>query len=106
MTIDSAVSSVTGFPLNVSVLRQGHKNNTENYERMVRFMFHQRFHVATALLGTALDRITFCSDRGYWNAPLILLLIGFGATVFGTLKRMEWVPYTFDQKLSEQDKSE
>lgn len=104
MTIDSAVSSVTGFPLNVSVLRQGHKNNTENYERMVRFMFHQRFHVATVLLGTALDGITFCSDRGYWNAPLILLLIGFGATVFGTLKRMEWVPYTFDQKLSEQDK--
>ena len=103
-TVDSAVSSVTGFPLNFSVLRQG-ENNTENYNRIVRFMFSHWFSVGAAMI-QALNRITFCSDRGYWTAPLILLLLELGATVFGTLQRMEWVPFTYDQPARGQDKRE
>ena len=103
-TIDSAVSSSSGFPLPCSVLRQG-ESNTENYNRMVKFMFSTRFACAAAM-PTALFGITFCSDRGYWTAPLILFLLGLGATVFGTLRRMDWVPYTYDQKLTANDKRE
>ena len=103
-TVNSAVSSATGFPLNFSVLRQG-ENNTENYNRIVRFMFSHRFSVGAAMI-QALNRITFCSDRGYWTAPLILLLLELGATIFGTLRRMEWVPFTYDQPVRGQDKRE
>ena len=48
-TIDSAVSSIPGFPMCFSVLQQG-ENNTENYERTVRFMFSHRFTVGAAIL--------------------------------------------------------
>eukprot|EP00957_Ditylum_brightwellii_P005562 426576-Ditylum_brightwellii.AAC.1 len=41
-TIDSAVSSATGFPLHFSVLRQG-ESNTDNYKRMLQFMFSHLF---------------------------------------------------------------
>ena len=48
-------------------------------------------------MNQALTGIIFCSDRGYWTAPLILLILGLGGIVFGTLQRMEWVPYTYNQ---------
>ena len=104
IVIDSAVSSSSGFPLGFSVLRQG-ENNTQNYDRIVRLMFSHRFTVAAAMM-QALDGITFCSDRGYWTAPLILLLLNLGATVFGTLRRMDWVPFTYDQPQRGRDKRE
>ena len=68
-------------------------------------MFNHRF-TCVAAIPTALFGVTFCSDRGYWTAPLILFLIGLGATAFGTLRRMDWVPYTYDQKLTAKDKRE
>jgi len=54
---------------------------------MVKFMFGHRF-TCQAAMPMALFGITFCSNHGYWTAPLILLLFGLGATVFGTLCRM------------------
>ena len=68
-------------------------------------MFGHRF-TCQAAMPMALFGITFCSDRGYWTGPLILLLLGLGATVFGTLRRMAWVPYTYDQVLNGKDKRE
>ena len=72
---------------------------------MVKFMFSHRFTCQVAM-PMALFGITFCSDRGYWTVPLILLLLGLGATVFSTLCCMEWVPYTYDQVLKGKDKRE
>ena len=96
-TIDSAVSSASSFPLCFSALRQG-ENNTENYNRMVQHMFVNRFSVGAAIVQSLpLHGITFCSDRGYWNYALILLLLSQGAVVFGTLQRMHWLAYTYDQ---------
>ena len=60
----------------------------------------------TATILQALYSVTFCSDCGYCNVYLVLLLLGFDATIFSTLKRMEWVPYTYGQKLKGQDKRE
>ena len=94
-TIDSAVSAATGFPLHFSALRQG-ESNTQNYNRMILFMFYHFFSNGAAM-NQALTGIIFCSDRGYWTAPLILLILGLGGIVFGTLWRMEWAPYTYDQ---------
>ena len=103
-TIDTAASSATGFPYHFSVLRQG-VNNTQNYENMVKYMFGHRFACAAAM-AQALYGLKFCSDRGYWTAPLMIALLSLGATLLGTLKRCEWVPYTYDQKLSANDKRE
>eukprot|EP00956_Cyclotella_meneghiniana_P000695 scaffold739_cov66-Cyclotella_meneghiniana.AAC.3 len=95
-TIDSAVSSATGFPLHFSVLRQG-ESNTDNYQRMLESMFSHRISRGETK-HAALNGIIFCSDRGYWVAPLISHILGLAGTVFGTLKRTWWVPYTYDQK--------
>ena len=54
----------------------------------------------------ALNRITFYSDRGYWTALLILFLLELVATVFGTLRCMEWVPFTYGQPERGQDRGE
>ena len=34
-------------------------------------------------------------DRGYWNARVFFELLDQGADVHGTVKRMDWVPFTF-----------
>jgi hypothetical protein len=94
-TIDSAVFSATGFPIHFSVLK-GNENNSDNYDRMVRYMFKHRFQ--RGLLNQALKGVTFCSDRGYWAAGLISDLLCYGATVFGTLRRSPVFPYTYEQK--------
>ena len=69
----------------------------QNYEAMLRYMFQYKFSVAGAAR-LALNNIVFCSDRGYWQVGIILLILGFGGSVFGTLMRKEWVPFTYDQK--------
>ena len=66
-------------------------------------MFENRIAVCAAV---ALNGITFCSDRGYWKPSLILMLLALGAIVFGTLQRMEWVPFTYDQPMKKHDKRE
>ena len=63
---------------------------------MIRSMFGHLF-TRVETMHEALNGIIFCSDRGYWTAPLILLILSFGATVLGTLTRAFWVPYTYDQ---------
>ena len=99
---DSAVSPATGFVLGVSVLRQDHKSNVDNYEELFRFMFVHRFRVAAAV-ASALNGIRFCSDRGYWTIPLICLILGLGGKPFGTLKRAAFVIFTYDQKMHKND---
>ena len=44
-----------------------------------------------------LERVTFGSDRGYWNRPLLEELIGRGADVEGTWKRCGFIPFTYEQ---------
>ena len=95
-TINSAVSLAIGYPLNFSVLRQ-RESNSYNNQRMLQSMFSNLF-LRGETMHTVLNGIIFCSDRGYWTAPLILLILGLGGLVFGTLKHAFWVPYTYDQK--------
>lgn len=105
-TADTAVCSASGLPLHLSVLRQG-ETNQQNYERMVGHMYeHRHMNLSHAARSTELSGVTFCSDRGYWKAFLILFVLGLGATVFGTVQRLEWVPYTYDQVLKDKDKRE
>lgn len=100
-TLDTCASAAAGFLYCVSAIRQG-MSNTDNYIEMITFMFSY-FFSNSALRATALFGIIFCSDRGYWNPALILTILSFGGTVFGTLKRMSWLPYTYDQKPSAKD---
>ena len=95
-TIDSAVSAATGFPLCFKARREGF-SSVQNYEAMLRYMFEYKFSVAGAA-ALALNNIVFCSDRGYWQVAIILLILRFGGSVFGTLMRKEWVPFTYDQR--------
>ena len=104
-TCDTAVSTASGFPLHLSILRQG-ETNTDNYKQMVEFMFQHRMSQGDQK-SQALAGIIFCSDRGYWNVPLILWLLSFRAFVFGTLMRQWWIPYTYNQtKLNGREKIE
>jgi hypothetical protein len=96
-TIDTAVLAATGFLVHFRVLRQG-SSNEDSYESMVKFMFGHSFTSVGAAKHLALFDIMFCSDRGYWTPKLILLLLGYGAIVCGTLKRAWYLPYTYDQK--------
>ena len=104
-TFDTAASAASGFLFGVSALRQDHKSNVDNYRELINIMFAYRFLVRAAL-ATALNGIWFCSDRGYWVPALMLLVLGYGGTVFGTIKQAPWVPYTYDQKLGKNDKRE
>jgi hypothetical protein len=94
-TIHSAVSSATGFPLSFSIERSG-DTPTSIYNRMVRFMFEHAF-TNGGVINEALRGVMFCSDRGYWNPAVIIFLLGFAATVFGTWKRATWNPFTYQQ---------
>ncbi|KAL7459870.1 hypothetical protein ACHAWC_011885 [Mediolabrus comicus] len=94
--IDSAVAAATDFPLCFRARREG-RSTAQNYEDMFRFMFHLRFTVA-GMAALALNNIVFCSDRGYWQSGIILLILQLGGSVFGTLMRKEWVPFTYEQK--------
>eukprot|EP00986_Skeletonema_menzelii_P000918 scaffold258_cov80-Skeletonema_menzelii.AAC.1 len=95
-TIDSAVSAATGFPLCFRARREGF-SSAKNYEAMLRYMFQYKFSVAGAAM-VALNNIIFCSDRGYWQVGIILFILQYGGSVFGTLMRNNWVPFTYDQK--------
>mmetsp|Transcript_33522 Transcript_33522/g.68063 ORF Transcript_33522/g.68063 Transcript_33522/m.68063 type:complete len:723 (+) Transcript_33522:227-2395(+) len=102
LTIHSAILAASGFPVGFRTSRQGESEH-QCYETLLRFMFAYYFTVSGAAhLG--LDSIIFCSDRGYWTPALILLILSFGGTVFGTIKRSYWVPFTYNQK--RQDKRE
>ena len=46
-----------------------------------------------------LDRVTFCSDRGYWILKLLEYLLENGADVHGTVRRQHWCEFTCDQEL-------
>jgi hypothetical protein len=46
------------------------------------------------VISEALRGVMFCSDRGHWNPAIIIFLLGFAATVFGTWKRATWNPFT------------
>lgn len=63
---------------------------------MLKFMFHNNFTVAS-MKHVALSGIVFCSDRGYWKIPIMLLILGLAGTIFGTVMRQFWVPFTYDQ---------
>ena len=104
MTIDSAVSAATGFPLCFRVRRQG-ETERDNYDYMLRFMFQHRFTVGAAR-DVALSGIVFCSDRGYWKVPVMLLILGLSGTIFGTLMRSYWATYTYDQPKERRGKRE
>jgi hypothetical protein len=45
-----------------------------------------------------LHNVSFFMDRGYWNARVLFDLLDKGADIHGTVKQMEWVPFTYVKK--------
>ena len=79
----------------VCVMYQRQRENLVNiYERMLRFMFgHQ-----TGLGPLDLQGITLNTDRGYWTATLLfLMLLQWGADVVGTVARCYWFPFVYSK---------
>ena len=50
-----------------------------------------------------LRNIKLAMDHGYWLAHLLFRLLDLGAEVHGTIKRMDFVPLTFENKKKAND---
>ena len=51
-----------------------------------------------------LERIIFCSDRGYWNISLVkYILLHWGDLTTGNVKRTFWYIFTYDQQRKKND---
>lgn len=50
-----------------------------------------------------LDKVTFCSDRGYWILDVVKYLLAHRADIQGTVRRQHWYGLTFDTALKDGD---
>eukprot|EP01104_Vermistella_antarctica_P002672 TRINITY_DN1288_c0_g1_i2.p1 TRINITY_DN1288_c0_g1~~TRINITY_DN1288_c0_g1_i2.p1 ORF type:complete len:487 (+),score=58.40 TRINITY_DN1288_c0_g1_i2:369-1829(+) len=57
-------------------------------------------------LPLALQRVEFNFDRGYTDMKLVAWLLQHGGDIQGTVQRTPWVPFTFDQVVSQNDTRE
>jgi len=48
-------------------------------------------HAGTA---ASLNNVDLAMDRGHWDAKLFFSLLSKGAHLHGTIKRIDWVPFT------------
>lgn len=89
----TAVSPATLLTLGVCWEMQG-ESAYECYVKLVKEIFGQPPN---------LDKVTFCSDRGYWILDLVKFILANGGDVHGTVKRQHWYGWTFDTELKEGD---
>ena len=85
----TAVSPLTYLTHAISWEKMG-LTSTDCYKNIIQLMHGSKPN---------LDRIIFCSDRGYWNLNLVQYIILNGGDVTGTVKRCYWFPCTCDQAL-------
>jgi hypothetical protein len=94
-TAHSAVKSESGAPICIHFQRSGEKI-IDVYKDMMRKLFgrHQ---------GQAVDlrNVIAASDRGCLEAKLLFWLLNAGADIRGTIKRMDWVPLSYDKSFPE-----
>jgi len=91
-TLHTAAFSATASPLHVSAQRSSETVRLTT-ERMLDEIFGK--HTGTA---ASLDNVDLAMDRGYWEAKLLFNLLAKGAHLHGTIKRMDWVPLTYDHE--------
>ena len=90
-TLHTAAFSATAAPLHVSAQRSSETVRLTT-ERMLDEIFGK--HTGTA---ASLDNVDLAMDRGHWKAKLFFNLLAKGSNLHGTMKRMDWVPFTFDR---------
>ena len=96
LTGHTAALTASGLAMHVHMEEQG-ETQTQIYMAMLAFMF------AHGHPSPNLSSIWLASDRGYWNWPLILWSMALGAHILGTAMRSHWYPFTWNQKLREND---
>ena len=89
-TLHTAAFSATAAPLHVSAQRSGETVRLTT-ERMLDEIFGK--HTGTAV---SLKNVDLAMDRGYWEAKLLFNMLSKGAHLYGTIKRIDWVPFTYD----------
>ena len=56
------------------------------------------------IIGLCLTNIVFLMDRGYWAWCLVFFIISKGGRLLGTMKRLLWFAWTYDQQFRTGDK--
>ena len=46
------------------------------------------------------DKVEIIADRGYWGRDMLRYLLSKGADILGTVKRLNWFPFTWGKKES------
>lgn len=88
--LHTAAFSATAAPLHVSAQRSNETVRLTT-ERMLDEIFGR--HTGTA---ASLDSVDLAMDRGHWDAKLFFNLLSKRAHLHGTIKRIDWVPFTHD----------
>jgi hypothetical protein len=89
----TAVSPATLLTLGVCWEMEG-QSSYDCYVKLVKEIFGEKPN---------LDKVTFCSDRGYWILKVLKYLLEHGADVHGTVRRQDWFGLTYDTNLKEGD---
>jgi hypothetical protein len=85
----TAVSPATMLTLGVC-WEMEEKSSYDCYVKLVEDIFGSK---------PTLDRVTFCSDRGYWILELLRYILKNGGDIHGTVRRQHWFGLTFEQDL-------
>jgi hypothetical protein len=80
----TAVSPATLLTLGVCWEMEG-QSSYDCYVKLVKEIFGEKPN---------LDKVTFCSDRGYWILKVLKYLLEHGADVHGTVRRQDWFGLT------------
>lgn len=89
----TAVSPATLLTLGVMWEKKG-ESSYECYVKLVKELFGE---------DPKLDKVTFCSDRGYWILDLLKYLLERGADIHGTVRRQPWYYWTYETELKDWD---
>ena len=100
--VHTSCFTASGLPIGIAWERLSDDTTASATERLIR----TQLSPMSGLNGPPmLSNTQFCMDRGYW-APALLFdfLTPSGADVLGTVKRCPMFPFTYDQRLAQNDK--
>jgi len=89
----TAVSPATLLTLGVCWEMEG-ESSYDCYVKLVKEIFGAN---------PTLDKVTFCSDRGYWILKVLNYLLENGGDVHGTIRCQDWYTFTYDTDLKAGD---
>lgn len=98
-TAHTLAHSATAAPIHVSFQRLMESVN----DTTMRMLLVEAFGRHTGQVPD-LNNVKIAMDRGYWLAKLLFTLLNLGADVHGTIKRMDFVPLTYDPKKKDDSK--